>query len=408
MVKHRLVINLAIFGLITLLLTAYTALDLLGNPFSSRLNLYSIFPNDSSIANGFPVTWNGVQIGEVSSVGLVRGGAKVVMSLNQGVRLPRGVEARIGLANDLGEQEVELTSDPSYKDPPYKAQAYKAQPDIYIKNNSRIPLAPDPTPANVGHVVQLATNLINSIPVTSLNRLIGELDVALRGRSEDIKTLINSGQTFADEVLTYQDSLKSLFVNAPPVLNTLNSVRAQLQQSLSNTAILLNVLSTKRYQLIDLLNSGANASSYIDTLLSNEGPNIACLIHDFGGISANLAEPNNLENLNTGLLINQYFFGAIAGVAQTGPAMALSAGEPYNPSQEWLRTRLIVPPSSPQGEPYSVPTGLPAIEPGAGCMTELGSGAGPASQVGFLPFGSRSSPPGQVISPSDTESHVRG
>ena len=46
---------------------------------------------------------------------------------------------------------------------------------------------------------------------------------------------------------------------------------------------------------------------------------------------------------------------------------------------------------------------LPPTKPGAGCQTEFGNGAGPATQPGFQPTGG-----GALIPPPASESRVRG
>ncbi len=394
---RRIAVNMVVFAVVTISLLAYGVFDLLGNPFSSPTVVYAVFPSASGLSSGFPVSWNGVDVGSVSSVSLVVTGARVAMSIDPGTELPSDVHARINIANDLGEQQVDLVALP-----------LTGKPDPPLKDGSTIPVLPDSTPAQLGQVVSLATNLLKAIPAGSLNELINELAVSLQGRSSDIRTLINAGQVFANEALSYQSEFKSLLSNAPPVLNTLSSVGTQLRQSIYNTSVLASVLATHRYQLIQLLSNGANAASDAATLVQSRGPDMACLIHDLGATDANLTQPNNLYNLNTTLASNNYFFGAIDGVSQFGPSIALAKGAPARADQEWLRTRIVFPPAYPQGDQYAKPTELPPVKPGAACVTELGNGAGAATQLGFTPYGTRSSPPGHLELASSRDAVVAG
>ncbi|MHB8262386.1 MAG: MCE family protein [Acidimicrobiales bacterium] len=394
---RRIVVNLAAFTVVVVVLLAYGVFDLLGNPFASPTVVHTVFPSASGVSAGFPVTWNGVDIGAVRSVSLAKGGARVAMTIDPGAHVPSTVEARIDIANDLGEQQVDLVPLPP---------SGKADPPL--KNGATIPAAPGSSPAQIGQVVTLATNLLKSIPVGSLNKLLGELSVSLQGRASDFRTLINAGQAFANEVLTYQSAFKSLLANSPPVLNTLHNVGTQLRQSLDNTAILANVLATERYHLVHLLTSGANAASDVNTLVSNRGADLACLIHDLGSTASNLSQPRNFANLNAALGLNNYFFGAIKGVTQFGPAIALAKGSPASSHQGWLRTRILFPPVYPQGQQYSNPTELPPVKPGAACITELGNGVSGATQPGFVAYGTSSSPAGRLEPASHADAVVTG
>jgi hypothetical protein len=207
--------------------------------------------------------------------------------------------------------------------------------------------------------------------------------VALNGQSADVRTLIDSGQQFAKEFLTYQQEFRSLLANAPPVLDSVTAAGPQLQDALTNTAILLGVLSSRQSDVLGLLKSGATTSDLLNQVVTAERPNLGCLVHDLGAVTANLSEPANLSNLATSLATNQEFFGVVDAVTPLGPARALTSGDANRTDQEWLRTHLLLPPVlSPGAVTYETPTTLPDIHTGPACDTEFGNGVPAASQAG--------------------------
>ena len=121
-------------------------------------------------------------------------------------------------------------------------------------------------------------------------------------------------------------------------------------------------------------------------------------------MSANLALAANLADLGTALRTNQLFFGAVAAISPTGPAKALTSQDQTRTDQEWLRTRLLLPPAQPSADAYSRPVTLPPVLPGAACDTEFGHGAPAPTQAGFTPTG----PNAELRPAGAAEAEVRG
>ena len=184
MISRRLVVNLIVFFLVSFALVAYGVVNLLGNPLQSPTTLTTQFPNASGLYPGFEVELNGVPVGTVSSTSLTASATKVTMSIDPGVEVPRDVQSSVQIANDLGEQVVNLV-------PAHGGSV----PDL--QSGATVPAAPNQVPADVGAVVASATRLLRAIPADDLNTLIGELATSLAGRAGDLRTLISAGTTFS-------------------------------------------------------------------------------------------------------------------------------------------------------------------------------------------------------------------
>ncbi len=386
-----MIVNLVSFLVITLGLITYGVVDLLGNPFQQQTVVSATFPDAAGVEPNFGVVLQGVVVGSVNTVRLTREGAQVQIALRPGANVPSNVVASIGLANDLGEQQIQLTP---------KGGASS----LDLRNGQHIPVEKGGIPVQVGKVIGTASKLLRSIGAKQLDTVLATLGQGLAGQATNLQSMLVSQQQFSQEFLAYQQQFKALLANSAPVLNGLANDGAQLRQDLAATEVLANVLDRHRWNLVHMLANGAAASAVATRLLDATRPNLACILHDFANIAANNAEPQNLSNLSVGLATNEWFFGAVNGISPTGPAKSLFPGDPYNPTQVWLRTRLFIPPGSPPANQYATPTKLNPVMPGAGCSTEFGPGVGPASQSSpqFPVTGTR------YIPPSASQSQVRG
>ncbi len=390
MITRRLLINLIAFFVVSFALVGYGVVNLLGNPLSSPTVLTTEFPNASGLYAGFEVELNGVPVGTVSSTALTKTATKVTMSINPGISVPSNVQASVQIANDLGEQVVNLVPR-SHTDP------------HTLASGSNVPAQPNEVPADVGQVVATATKLLQAIPANDLNKLIGELATTLAGNAGNLRTLIDAGTTFSKEFVAYQQQFTELLANAPPSLDAVTAVAPQLRQDLANTAALVQVLAQQgQTGLHNLLANGSSAFTQINNLITSQSANIGCFLHDTADILTNLAQPANLANLSQGLAYNQYFFGAVDKIAVAGKAVSPTKNSPPDQNQVFLRTRLLLPPIlSEQGVSYASANPIPNTLPGAGCTTVFGQGVGPATQAGFTPAAG-----GHLVKPSAQESNV--
>ena len=388
MINRRLIINLIAFFVVSFVLVVYGIVNLLGDPLQSPTTLTTQFADASGLYSGFEVELNGVPVGTVTSTALTANATKVTMRINPGTKVPDDVQSSVQIANDLGEQVVNLV--------PSRGGAVPA-----LKSGADVPAAPDQVPANVGAVVASATRLLKAIPAGNLNKLIGELATSLAGQAGNLRTLISAGTTFSKEFVAYQQQFTELLANAPPSLDAITAVAPQLRQDVANTAALVQVLAQQKTGFHNLLTSGSSAFNAVDSLLTSQSANLGCVLHDSADILSNVAQPTNLTNLSQGLAYNTYFFGAVENIAVQGLAKPTTSGASAT-NQTFLRTRLLFPPVlDQQAQSYSSANTIPDTLPGAGCVTAFGNGVGAATQPGFTPAAG-----GHVVAPSAQQADV--
>jgi virulence factor Mce-like protein len=389
MISKRLIANLIVFFVVSAVLVGYGVVTLLGNPLRSPTVLTTDFPDASGLFQNFTVELNGVPVGSVAGIRLTQRGTEVTMDIHPGTRVPGDARASIAIANDLGEQVVDLV-------PAHGGTAPALQ------SGDRVPVAPNQIPANVGQVVEAATTLLRAIPAGDLNKLLGELAVSLKGEAANLRTIISAGTTFSQEFVAYQKQFSAVLANAPPTLDAVTSVAPQLQQALANTAALLQVLAQQKSGLDTVFTQGGTAASEVNQLVTTQRANLGCVFHDAAGVLSNIAQPVNLTNLSQSLAGNESFFGAIDHVAAAGLAKTTTRSQADNPDQLFLRTRLLVPPVlSPSATTYTTANQIPQILPGAGCVTVDGDGVPAATQAGFAPADG-----GKVVPPTAAEADI--
>jgi virulence factor Mce-like protein len=393
-VSARIKINVIVFLLAASALAAYGYISVLHNPFKHDTNLVAYFPSTSGLRDQFYVTDNGLVVGAVKSVQLDGDRVKVTMTIQPGQHVPNNVQAQVVRANPLGEQAVDLVPPPGA--PPSAT---------LVRDGAILPTAPDPTPPDVGQVVNTADRLFGAIPTGDLNSFVHELAVALNGRGDDIHTIISAGTQLAQELNANQAQFQTLLNNAPPFFDTLSANGPAFNQALSNTAVLTQVLAQHSHDIVNLLNNGATASSVIQQLVLRSRPNLACLTHDLADFTSNVAQPANLDNLAELFAGDTKFANTLATVGVHQYPLGPKAPSP-GPTEQLRIHILLPPPLTNIGLNYATNRNLPPAYLAPGCNTEYGAGVGPATQATPPQPPSYSGSPPQPAPAS--ESQVRG
>ncbi len=392
-ISTRIKINLVVFFVAAAALATYGYLSVLHNPFKHETDVVAYFPSTAGLRDQFYVTDNGLVVGAVKSVQLVGDRVKVTMAIQPGQQVANNVQAQIVRANPLGEQAVDLVPPPG------------APPNAtLVRDGAIVPTAPDPTPPDVGQVVNTADRLFGAIPTGDLNSFIHELAVALNGRGDDIHTLISAGDQFAQELNANQAQFQTLLNNAPPFFDTLSANAPAFNQALANTEVLTQVLVQHSHDIVNLMNNGATASSVIQKLVLDSRPNLACLTHDLADFTSNVAQPANLDNLAQLFSHDTQFANVLSEVGVHQYPLGPQAPSP-GPTEQ-LRIHILLPPPQGGGAEYQTARNLPPGYLAPGCNTEYGAGVGPATQATppQPPYYSGSPPQAAPVS----ESQVRG
>ena len=103
--------QLAIFGVVTVITVAMMAIFYLRLPAALGIGTYRVtadFVAGGGLYKNANVTYRGVAVGRVESVGLNPHGVDAIMRLNSGTTVPSNVTASVKSVSAIGEQYIDL------------------------------------------------------------------------------------------------------------------------------------------------------------------------------------------------------------------------------------------------------------------------------------------------------------
>jgi virulence factor Mce-like protein len=285
------------------------------------------------------VTYRGVQVGKVTSVGLTSRGPNATLSLDTSPRIPADLQAEVRSISAVGEQYVDLRP--------------RTDSGPYLEDGSVIPAHNTTIPQAVGPMLDQVSALINSIPKDKLSGLLDESFNSLNGAGYDLGSLFDSSAKVVGEINGVADPTRTLVNDAAPLLDSQADSTDALKTWARSLAGITGQVAADDTQVRALLRTGPGAANEVSQLLNQVKPTLPVL----------------LANLTT-----------IGQVAVT-----------YHPSLQQLL--VLLPPSVASTQAFGLSRNNPTGFPLGDFAVSLGDP--PACTVGFLP-------PSQWRSPADT------
>ncbi|ORV11289.1 virulence factor Mce family protein [Mycobacterium celatum] len=200
--------QLTIFGVVTVITVAVMAIFYLRLPAALGVGTYQVtadFVAGGGLYKNANVTYRGVAVGRVESVGLNPNGVDAVMRLNSGTAVPSNVTATVKSVSAIGEQYVDLV-------PPDSPAATKLHNGSRIaRDNTRIPL-------DIATLLRQSETLVNSVADTRLRELLHETFKAFNGSGPELARLIESSRLLVDEANAYFPQTSQLVDQVGPFL----------------------------------------------------------------------------------------------------------------------------------------------------------------------------------------------
>ncbi len=181
--------QLAIFGVVTVITIAVMAIFYLRLPAALGIGTYRVtadFVAGGGLYKNANVTYRGVAVGRVESVGLNPHGVDATMRLNSGTTVPSNVTASVKSVSAIGEQYIDLV-------PPTHPAETK------LHNGSRIGRDNTVIGIEVATLLHQSETLVNSVADTRLKELLHETFNAFNGSGPELARLIQSARLLVDE-----------------------------------------------------------------------------------------------------------------------------------------------------------------------------------------------------------------
>jgi virulence factor Mce-like protein len=210
------------------------------------------------------VTYRGVQLGKVTSVGLTPTGAKATLSLNTSPKVPADLMAEVHSVSAVGEQYVDLR--PRTDSPPY------------LRDGSVIAARDTTIPQAVGPMLDQVSALVDSIPKTKLGQLLDESFQGFNGTGYDLGSLFDSTSKIGDYSNGVADRTKTLTEDSGPLLDSQARTTDSIRTWARSLAGISGVVANDDSQVRTLLRNGPEAANEASRLLEQIKPTLPVLL----------------------------------------------------------------------------------------------------------------------------------
>lgn len=208
MIDRLAKIQLSIFAVITVITLSVMAIFYLRLPATFGIGTYGVsadFVAGGGLYKNANVTYRGVAVGRVQSVGLNPNGVTAHMRLNSGTAIPSNVTATVRSVSAIGEQYIDLV-------PPENPSSTKLRNGFRIqRQNTRIG-------QDVADLLRQAETLLGSLGDTRLRELLHEAFIATNGAGPELARLIESARLLVDEANANYPQVSQLIDQAGPFL----------------------------------------------------------------------------------------------------------------------------------------------------------------------------------------------
>lgn len=208
MIDRLAKIQLSIFAVITVITLSVMAIFYLRLPATFGIGTYGVsadFVAGGGLYKNANVTYRGVAVGRVESVGLNPNGVTAHMRLNSGTAIPSNVTATVRSVSAIGEQYIDLL-------PPENPSSTKLRNGFRIqRQNTRIG-------QDVADLLRQAETLLGSLGDTRLRELLHEAFIATNGAGPELARLIESARLLVDEANANYPQVSQLIDQAGPFL----------------------------------------------------------------------------------------------------------------------------------------------------------------------------------------------
>jgi phospholipid/cholesterol/gamma-HCH transport system substrate-binding protein len=202
-------IQLWIFAVVTVFTVGAIALFYLHLPAAVGIGAYKVDANfvaGGGLYQNANVTYRGVTVGRVESVGLTNDGVVAHMRLNSDTPVPDNVTATVKSVSAVGEQYIDLV-------PPKDPSSQK------LRNGASIGKDRTAIGQDISDLLNESDRLVASVGDTRLQDLLRETFKAFNGSGPELARLIQSSRLLVDEANNNYGQVDQLIDQAGPFLD---------------------------------------------------------------------------------------------------------------------------------------------------------------------------------------------
>ncbi|CAM2988889.1 MlaD family protein [Prescottella defluvii] len=215
--------------------------------FGDPVRLHANMSDALGLTAGTSVTYRGVQIGRVASVGLDAelGGARVEFDLDPGTRIPRDSIAKVGMGTVAGIQNVDIFPNTD------------AGP--YLEDGDTLAAPQDLQPVQMDQLMGDAARLLGSIDPEAVRTLGTELGASLDGLGPSLTGLIDDGDRLTALIERQAPELRSLLTRTASLMGTMAGDSDAFVRGMGAARTFTGQLDTNRPVLVYLVDRSPEA-----------------------------------------------------------------------------------------------------------------------------------------------------
>jgi phospholipid/cholesterol/gamma-HCH transport system substrate-binding protein len=303
--RRTVLAQLAVFGVISVAIIAYTVFNLLGVSVTNRPFHVSVqLSTGGGIFDGAEVAYRGVEVGRVSDVHLGTNGVTLTLAIDKGKQIPTNAIAHIYDLSAAGEQYVDLVP--------------TAPSTHYLHGGSVIAAKQTTTPLPISAVLYDVERFVDSLDPEDLRILGTEGANAFSGTGPQLKSILADSTTILQQLAQTQDQTVRLLANSALLLHSAAAHSSGFDQFAASLRALTGTLASSTPTIETLLQQSAPTTELVNNLIRDNGSAIGVLL-------GNLATLSNIQVARVpglkSLLVAVPEFGRTAPLIANGDAL---------------------------------------------------------------------------------------
>ncbi len=237
------------------------------NLFSSRFNLYAVYPRIDNLNSSNPVLVNGYKIGQIRNISLFQRGDRqmvlVEFLVTEDVKIPQRSVARVVSADLLGNKAVEVIYSKNDK---YvsSGDTLLAETEQGLKESFNKQIAP--LQARAEHLLTNIDSLMTVFNILLNPRTRENIDRSFESVRKAILSFERTAYKLDDMIETEKPKMSSIITNLDNITGNLNKSEQKINNILNNFSNLSDSLS--KSQLRSAITNADNTLRELNILLS--------------------------------------------------------------------------------------------------------------------------------------------
>lgn len=230
-----------------------------GNTFAVTVHL----DRSGGLQAGNDVTWRGYRVGKIQKIELIEGGAEVeaVAEIDRKYKIPRDTAISVQALSGAGEQYLDFR-------PNSDAAPYLENGTVVRYDPKRIT-----TPTPIWEALSNTNDMIAQVDTNKLATILNELDIALSGGPEQLRSLIEGISLATTGLDNLLPQTVSLIESLQVIAGTSSHAQPDLGTLTRNSGYLVDQVNAANGELRELLEKAPNQLAIAQaTLDRNEGP----------------------------------------------------------------------------------------------------------------------------------------